>query len=376
MAYAALPAIYDVSPNEQHWLPTLDAIVSASTASGALIFGVDQTDLEYSMTKSSTFWIDNADLVIQFMERFGQYDNVGRDFLFRTPRYSVISDFDIWPNENLFEREDFVFSREKSGIFLRAGVNLSPDHGWNAGLIVHFPDTVRQVPQSSREPLAFLAPHLAKSLELRRFVSQLIARYKLVLSVLDKVHIGLCVTNASAEILIANEEAQRILEDSAGLVVNRAKRLVAKDPGVGVMLNAAIDSAVATARQIHGRAGTSLHVPDPRGGEPLFLEVSPLRDSAGEFETAFGGALLTLIDPNKPPNLPSGTLSLLCGFTEAEDAVAALLLEGHPLDTIAEMRAVSINTVKTQTRSIYAKAHVASRGELVRKTAHLNPPIS
>ena len=103
--------------------------------------------------------------------------------------------------------------------------------------------------------------------------------------------------------------------------------------------------------------------------------MSPLRDGGGEFATGFAGAFLTIIDPQEPPKISPEALATLCGLTVSEREVASLLLAGRPASVIAEIRNVSPETIKTQSRAIYQKARVASRGELLRKAAHLSPPI-
>lgn len=374
-AYQALPAIYDISPTEDGWTCTLDAIVEAVGARGALLFGIDETDVDYSVEKASTFWHDKVHLLPEFMQRFGDYDAYGRNVLFRSPRHGLITDYEIWPDEDLRAREDFVFMREKTGTFLRMGVNLSPDHGWKAGVILHFPDRLRTVGRPAHDRVAFLAPHLARSLELRRFVSRLVARYRLVLSVLDRVRVGICVADRAGEVVVANEEARRILDKAENLRLDRNGRLLARDPDTSAAISAALQRAAQTARELDRNSGAAMHVPHSAGKEPIYLEISPVRDTEGELSAGFAGAFVTLIDPNDPPDLLPGPLTVLCGLTSAEHEVSALLLKGNPIDRIAEVRGVSPETIKTQSRAVYRKARVASRGELVRKLAHLNPPI-
>jgi DNA-binding CsgD family transcriptional regulator len=54
-------------------------------------------------------------------------------------------------------------------------------------------------------------------------------------------------------------------------------------------------------------------------------------------------------------------------LTAAEAAVAASLCEGRTLARIAELRGVSINTVKSQVRHLFRKLNVDSRVALVRR---------
>ena len=269
-AYEALPAIYDVSLKDNTWLPMLDSIVAATDAKAAAIFGTNETDFEYSLERASSFWIDKPFVIEEFRERYGHYDDFGRDKLFSTPPHSPITDHDIWPGVDLRARDDFRYFREKFDIFLRSGMNLSPAHGWKAGLIVHFPNALDAVGAGAREVLSFLGPHLTRSLELKRFVSQLAARYRLVLSVLDKVRVGLCVADERGELVIVNAEARAIFDRGGGLGLDRSNRIVCRDPDIGRRLGAAMAQVARTARRIDRNGGVTLHVERPDGGEPYY----------------------------------------------------------------------------------------------------------
>lgn len=374
LAYDALPAIYDVSVSDAGWGPTLDKVSAAAGGSGALLFGIDETDVDYTIAKASHLFADKMGVVEEFMQRFGRYDEEGRAFLFNQPALQPISDRDIWPGVDLAQREDFVFQRAGLGTFLRSGTNLSPAHGWKAGLIVHFPLHVQSLPDASRQALTFLAPHLKASLELKRFVARLAARYRMVLAALDKLLVPVCLADGRGEIVETNTAAKAFLEHRRGLTLSRSGRLVARSEDATRALDAAIVRCASTARTIGAESSASLVVPRP-DDEPLCVEVSPLRDTDGELEADFCGAFVVLIDPADPPALNARTLARLCALTAAEEAVADLLLAGHAMDRIAEVRAVSPETIKTQARATYIKCAVAGRGELVRKAAQLHPPV-
>ncbi|HVJ22020.1 MAG TPA: helix-turn-helix transcriptional regulator [Polyangiaceae bacterium] len=62
----------------------------------------------------------------------------------------------------------------------------------------------------------------------------------------------------------------------------------------------------------------------------------------------------------------------LAGLSTAEREVVALLLSGHSVPQVAELRQRSRHTVANQVRCIYAKLGVRSREELVFAAA--SPP--
>jgi DNA-binding CsgD family transcriptional regulator len=55
------------------------------------------------------------------------------------------------------------------------------------------------------------------------------------------------------------------------------------------------------------------------------------------------------------------------GLTDAEYQVVLMLVEGHTAETVAERSGVSVGTVRSHIRSVYAKLHVSSREQLFYK---------
>ena len=107
--------------------------------------------------------------------------------------------------------------------------------------------------------------------------------------------------------------------------------------------------------------------------EPYFVEISPLRDGASAIADGFFGAMVLIIDPNKPPLISLEPLKTLFKLTGAELNVAGLLLKGNTLMDVSEIRGVAIDTVKTQAKAVYAKTGVLSLfiKQLCRTITHL-----
>jgi hypothetical protein len=62
-----------------------------------------------------------------------------------------------------------------------------------------------------------LLPHITKAVEIGRTFSQLKSRYSAVLTALDRVKVGLAIALPSGDVIVENEEAQRILSLKGGL---------------------------------------------------------------------------------------------------------------------------------------------------------------
>ena len=96
---------------------------------------------------------------------------------------------------------------------------------------------------------------------------------------------------------------------------------------------------------------------------PLMLMMSPLR-LAGE-PPIQGAALLFIFDPEATPALTKDLVRKLFSLSEAEAELAVALCGGNTSDDIAKERGTSINTVKSQLKSIFLKTGTKRQSELV-----------
>ena len=82
------------------------------------------------------------------------------------------------------------------------------------------------------------------------------------------------------------------------------------------------------------------------------------------------GTILLEIMPAAAPDL-SADLQRIYGLSPSESQVATLLCDGHSIGEIAELRNVSIHTVRLQVRSVAAKMGCSRQVDIVRRIAAL-----
>jgi DNA-binding CsgD family transcriptional regulator len=87
----------------------------------------------------------------------------------------------------------------------------------------------------------------------------------------------------------------------------------------------------------------------------------PLADSL----QTHGGALLFAFDPEATPNVTVDLIRRLFALSEAEAELSAALCCGKTLDDVASQRGTSINTIKSQLKSIFLKTGTKRQSELV-----------
>ncbi|EGF92737.1 transcriptional regulator,LuxR family [Asticcacaulis biprosthecium C19] len=145
----------------------------------------------------------------------------------------------------------------------------------------------------------------------------------------------------------------------AALLKSERGVLRATDPAMDLRLSAGLWRCRQSAQGTP--ATVSLH---PRGAAPVSVEIRRL--GASEEMLGFGGHLLVVL--NRSAAKPEDSLSQLCatyGLTPAEAQVALALGQGLRPARIADMRGVSIHTIRHQIRVLLQKTQSDSLSGLV-----------
>lgn len=372
---SALPAIYDAAASDRKWPAALDAVASASEARGTILMVFDLVGLPFQVQKWCTRYRDED--IQKYFQEFGHYEESAVELLRKHPTRKVHLDTDVWPiHDEVANREDYVFLRDRYGVEHRAAARLSDNKGWSDILALQVDKHWDDVPESFWRNLDFLMPHLSKVVEINRTFTLLRLRYQAVLSVLDRIGIGMCVALPSAEILVSNEEARRIFSNGDGPRLSIDGHLIARDEDVTRQIRAAIELTSSTAGGQQNCAEYAFRCPRANGRSAYLIEVCPLRDSNDELESGLFGSLVCIIDPERTEDLSADGLAILFQFSPAEKIVCEELLRGRTAKEIADIRNVSPETVRSQVRALYTKAGISSRVELIRLAIGTNPPIS
>lgn len=194
------------------------------------------------------------------------------------------------------------------------------------------------------------------------------------MAALDRVSAGVLLFGERGNVVFANSAALAMLgpKDGLGLRAGEPLRdgvgwLVAEGPDEQVRLTRAVQEAIAMQPMVdtHFLSGNAFRRRD--GGNPLVLQLSSLAAenefSRGEREAWAIGFLSEL---GAAPRLDQATLKQVFGLTAAEGALAQALIGGDSLEQVAEGLGVSLNTVKTQLKSVFAKTDTQRQAQLVK----------
>jgi DNA-binding CsgD family transcriptional regulator len=291
------------------------------------------------------------------------------------PPRTIKTDADIWPDRRVYDAMPSVRFLRALHLYHRVAVRPCAHGGWKDALTVLFADHRGGIRPSESRRLALLVPHLAHAIEMQRPFQLLLRRFGGVLAVLDRLGIGVLIVRERGEIVISNQEAQRILDADDGLHQAPGSRVSATDTGVATRLEAALRRAERAARLEEEGGTTAIEVLRRTDAEPYLVDVVPFRENGDEMGAAFSGVLLILIDPDHREMVSIQGLARSYGLTPMETLVCRMLAQGMTLRQIADTRSVSLDTVKSQSRAIYAKTNTRNRRELVRRALSIVPPL-
>jgi DNA-binding CsgD family transcriptional regulator len=210
-----------------------------------------------------------------------------------------------------------------------------------------------------------LIPHLRRAIRLKQLIS--VQRKTIptwTATLLDRIPAGVFLLDGQGKVLHANAFGQTVVDRRDRLAL-RDGRLIA----TGDDARDGLDRILAASVSAHPRGGEIRLV----GGESSWvISVCPLPErAAGMTGEEHCRAFVWVSDASAGSRDLSRRLGTLFGLTAAEQRVAAALARSLAPAEIAERRRVSLNTVRTQVRSIFDKLGVGRQVELARLLAEI-----
>lgn len=369
-----LGMLYSTAFGVEQWPRALDAISELLGGNGALLFVHDAEPAELQIAASSTRYL--AADVKQYLRSLAKDEELRWvRVLEELPPRTIQSDADIWPDRRVYDAMPSVRFLKELHLYHRVAVRPCAHGGWKDALTVLFDDRRDGIQPEESQRLMLLVPHVARAIEVQRPFQMLLRRFGGVLRALDRLGIGVLVLRGRGEIVISNNEAERILEANDGVSRSAQSRIAAADPEADARLRAGIDRASRAAHLEESASAAIVELPRRSGREPYLVDVAPLRDDGAEMGAAFSGVLLTLIDPEHREMVSVRGLARSYSLSPVETLVCRMIAQGLTLREIAESRGVSLDTVKSQSRAIYAKTNTRNRRELVRRALSIVPPL-
>ncbi len=366
--------IYDGGLSSGEWPVILDELVNHQGAMGAAFFYHDsrQPDLEQIARCWSSSWQTEAG--DKYLANVTDEEPSARLLKKRKPREIMTSE-----NISIKERLSIIPYAAKMWRLFRiravAAARLNDTGAWFDYITFQYDGKHGPMRGEDMRQLELLLPHIAKAIEISRPMSLLEQRFSAVLDALDHFHVGVVILSESGSKVIANSEAQRILELTDGVQISSGGKFVAERESDQALLQQAIAKATKTVQQQGASDGTLLKIPRRSGKDDFLLEVVPLTDRTGSISPVFCGAMVFLIDPADPGEVSTGGMRKLYDLTLSEAEICRLLVDGHSNPQMADIRGVSPETIKSQLHTMLRKTRSPNRSALIRLALSINLPI-
>ncbi|HKU98466.1 MAG TPA: LuxR C-terminal-related transcriptional regulator [Vineibacter sp.] len=204
--------------------------------------------------------------------------------------------------------------------------------------------------------MAAVTPHVRRALQLGYRVGAYRALHHVHHQVLNRLSVGIVVLDHAAQVVFANRTMRAWCAARSGLRLvlepNGRARLSHTSASARGLLDRLVQSV------LQGRRVASVGIPGD-GGHQLVMVASAM---AGADDVGFTGSvaaapavMLSVVDPAGGTDVPEDWLMQAYGLTRAEARVAIAAASGRTAPAVAGALGLSINTVKTHLRHVFAK---------------------
>jgi len=362
-----LDGLYASSLGDQPWLETLSDMRSVFDARSAQLFtgrSVNGTlDFPFSVR---SFAADAPDLDsgATFSKNWGGFD---LDTDPRMQHAASLSEGELYCDYQFISEDEISrhpFYQEFLSQFetrYHLGVNLNMETDKIVAVTLNWESSQGHATNRETDFLSRLVPHIQRAYRMSETLSQASAEKDALLRLLDHTATGVALLDWSGSVLEMNSKLEQIIGDRDGINVSR-RRIVLDDHSMQDRFEKFVSNPLKRFR-IDSTPMTNAIVGRPSGKRPYVVNVVPVRVSD---PTLRGNAALVLsvVDPAVGANLSLDLMQQYFHLTAAEAKVAFEIGRGVSVEEIATQNGVTIQTVRSQLKSVFAKTETHRQTEL------------
>ncbi|MBI4873139.1 MAG: PAS domain-containing protein [Acidobacteria bacterium] len=204
-----------------------------------------------------------------------------------------------------------------------------------------------------------VAPHLASAMRLRQHLLRARQRAMTAAHLLDALPCALIQLDARGRVLEMNRSAAEILRANDGLRISG-----------GELSAALVSESAELRRQIAGATrsgdgiapGGTMRVSRVSARRAYCVTVTPFRQPGA----GCPAAVVLVADPESAPELDGAQMCRLFGLTAAEARLCTLLVQGKPLQTVADELGITVSTARTHLKRVLSKTDTRRQSDLIR----------
>jgi len=222
--------------------------------------------------------------------------------------------------------------------------------------------------------IQLVAPHIDRAVQIHRQLHTVTTQKHWALSALNRLKIGVILLNDQGRPQFVNSAADRLMSDCGCVIADDG--LLLTNLTDTLRLHRLISHAAACANGHHRSdsgnvftsklTATNLTISTP--AQTVRIQAIPLPRNLSENAWSLGvsdSCVALFITNANCSQLDSSKLAAQYDLTPAETKLAILIAEGIDVEAAATRLCVSVQTIRSQLKSIFAKTNVSRQAELV-----------
>lgn len=361
-ALELIALIYDAALAPEKWYQVMTHLTQIIGTNSALLREVNYTKGKVGLYKTVGF--DPA-YVNAYREHFVHLDFFA-PALMREPVGAVTRGDQVLPWEQQRKTEFFTDYLLAQNNRYCLGITLARQKDHHLLFALQRSKKQGDFSENNLQLLRTIAPHMTRAINVHRHMHILTTQQQWALSALDKLNIGVILLDDQGRPGFINRKAEDLMSSGCGLIVSK-ESLSLTNLSESARLQRFIIDSTQSANGQHYPAGGSLRITNHSGNE-LHIQVIPLPRDISErpWGLAFPESCVAVfISVSGRAHLCVEALSALYGLTPAEAKLASLLADGLTLENAANNLGRSIQTARSQLKSVFAKTQVSRQAELI-----------
>jgi len=356
--------VYEASREPAHWQNVLRLISRMTRSTAASLVYCDNGRNKVRLAFSAG-WAEP--ILNEYNEHWGRLDPMFELNRQMVPIGVAKACHQIVPDRTELESRapEFYDWFKKHGGYYIARATLFEEGDRQAAITLH--RGMEQGKWSNRrmQLLTELVPHIQRAVKIQRQFARLGTQENALQTGLDKMVIGVVLFDRDGKIVHLNPMASAIIKKHPAVKL-MGDRLIATHPEDGRKLNLLLTVAARQTATDDQPKALGLRCTSNRNILPVLISpVQPVANlcdpEANRIRTA-----MYFSDPLRSHPMSPDTLIETYGLTAAEAWVAISVANGLSMEELAEQSGTSINTARSQLRSIFRKTNTSRQAELVK----------
>lgn len=236
---------------------------------------------------------------------------------------------------------------------------------------IHAPRGAGAFDEGKKRLFALVLRYLGRAFQIADHLGVLLHGQAVTLRLLEGLHVGVMLVDRACRPLVVNGAAARLLKASRWFSARSGRVRPVHPAAIAEFERRVALAASASAGAALGSGGI-LSLRDPLDSS-LAVLIAPFRSMDLCFGPMQPAAAVIFLDPDAVAAPPARNIAAVYGLTQAEGRLVAALARGRKLVAAARENGISLNTAKTQLRSVFLKTGFQRQTDLV--AAVLGHPV-